>query len=464
VFHRVENLGTSASWREPIPLQHQPRFRDGAARLTRIPPIFPFSRRALTEAVKPALFTAIRGMSSPDHPLDQLRLDRSASTRPRPRRKRWLIVLICLAVVFLAAAHRMSKNRAVDVRTLVVREVAGDQRSVLNASGYVTARRAATVSSKVTGKVIEVLIEEGQRVPAGQILARLDASNVQASLNLAQAQLEAAEASLVETRVRLEQAEKESRRIAALASAQIAAEAEKDNAEAELNSLRARLARQEKDVAVARSECAVWKQQLEDTIIRAPFAGVVTVKNAQPGEMISPISAGGGFTRTGIGTLVDMDSLEIEVDVNESFLNRVQPGQAVEAALDAYPDVKMPCKVIAIIPAADRQKATVKVRVGFDKTDARTLPDMGAKVSFRAPAENRASHGFTVPAKAVHRQGAETTVTVIVQGLAEIRPVQADPAQGEEALVTSGLQAGDHVVVDGPADLKPGQRVVENRR
>ena len=142
----------------------------------------------------------------------------------------------------------------------------------------------------------------------------------------------------------------------------------------------------------------MWQQQMDDMIIRAPFDGVVTTKDAQPGEMISPVSAGGGFTRTGIGTIVDMNSLEIEIDVNESYINRVEPGQPVEATLDAYPDWKIPCKVIAIIPTADRQKSTVKVRVGFDKLDPRILPEMGVKVAFRRqrPAAT-AGHTVIVP-------------------------------------------------------------------
>jgi RND family efflux transporter MFP subunit len=252
----------------------------------------------------------------------------------------------------------------------------------LNASGYVTARRSATVSSKVTGKVSEVLVEEGMKVEAGAVLARLDSSNVQASLRLAEAQLERARKSMEETKPNLEFANQELKRFTDLAARKAVSDSDLRRSEMEVKALDARLARQLAEIAVAEGEVAQWKQQLDDTIIRAPFGGVVTSKNAQPGEMISPMSVG-GFTRTGICTVVDMSSLEIEVDVNESHINRVQPGGRVEAALDAYPEWRIPAKVIAIIPTADRQKATVKVRIGFDQLDPRILPEMAVKVAFQ---------------------------------------------------------------------------------
>ena len=256
--------------------------------------------------------------------------------------------------------------------------------TVLNASGYVTARRQATVSSKVTGKVIEILIEEGMEVEEGQVLARLDVSNVGAGLRLAEAQLGAARSTVRETEVRRDQAGIELRR-----QEKLVAERDRQPGGAGPGAGRARCpggaasTASERTSAVAERQVAVWRQQMEDRTIRAPFAGIVVAKNAQPGEMISPISAGGGFTRTGIGTVVDMSSLEIEVDVNEAYINRVRADQPVSATLDAYPDWRIPCHVIAVIPTADRQKATVEVRIGFDELDPRILPDMGVKVEFR---------------------------------------------------------------------------------
>ena len=266
------------------------------------------------------------------------------------------------------------------------------ERTVLNASGYVTARREATVSSKVTGKVMEVLIEEGMKVTNGQVVARLDDSNVKTSLDVAVAQLASAKAALAETEAQLKDADQEFQRTTELAKQHIASQSDLDLAESNAKALQAHLAQQQLDIVVAERQVEMWQQQMDDMIIRAPFDGVITTKDAQPGEMISPVSAGGGFTRTGIGTIVDMNSLEIEIDVNESYINRVEPGQPVEATLDAYPDWKIPCKVIAIIPTADRDKSTVKVRVGFDQLDPRILPDMSVKVAFRDNGGTAAGH------------------------------------------------------------------------
>jgi RND family efflux transporter MFP subunit len=254
---------------------------------------------------------------------------------------------------------------------------------VLEASGYVTARRRSTISSKVTGRIEEVLVEEGMRVEAGQPLARLDDAQAAALLALAEAQLGAARGAVEETRVRLAEAHLERERQASLVASGVAAPAALDAARAEADSLAARLALGGDEVAVAQRQVAVRRQDLRDTVIRAPFAGMVVSKDAQPGEMISPMSAGGGFTRTGICTLVDMASLEIEVDVNEAYIQRVRPGQRVAAVLDAYPELTLPAHVITSVPTADRQKATVKVRIGFDQLDERVLPEMGVKVTFR---------------------------------------------------------------------------------
>src|SRR2546422_220279 len=313
----------------------------------------PFSKTAihgLTLIGRACLLSPQPVMSgSPKHALDELKIDRNA-----PEKKvAWPAILLGVVIVALmaaAAGWKLTRPQAVEVRTITVRETGGgDQATVLNASGYVTARRQATVSSKVTGKVIEVFIEEGMSVKEGQVLARIDDSNVKASLQLAVAQLESARTALNETTVRLGEAERELKRIAGLAADKIASVSELDRAEAEANSLKARLQLQQSEALVAERQVSLWQQQMEDTVIRAPFSGIVVTKNAQPGEMISPVSAGGGFTRTGIGTIVDMTSLEIEVDVNESYINRVGSGQPVEATLDSYPEWHIPAKVIAII-------------------------------------------------------------------------------------------------------------------
>jgi RND family efflux transporter MFP subunit len=373
-------------------------------------------------------------------------------------------IVVVLVLVLLAMVWH-SRSGGIIVHTAVARELGGGstggERTVLNASGYVTARRAATVSSKVTGKVVEILIEEGMKVKDGQVVARLDDTNVKTSLDVAQAQLESAKTAVDETRAQLKQAESEFQRATNLARQNIASQSDLDKAESDAKSLAARLARQQRDITVAERQVDLWQQQMDDMIIRAPFAGVVTTKDAQPGEMISPVSAGGGFTRTGIGTIVDMDSLEIEIDVNESYINRVEPGQPVVATLDAYPDWKIPCKVIAIIPTADRQKSTVKVRVGFDKLDPRILPEMSAKVAFRETGGGTASaiRAVLIPKSAVQSQDGRDVVFVVQNGRAERRAVTITDTQNDDAVLSAGVSAGENVVVDSPAGLADGMAV-----
>ena len=405
-------------------------------------------------------------MNPPKPTLDDLRIERSAPREPSSRFWPMAIGVVVLVLV-VGTSWWLKRPKAVEVRTVLVREAAGNgiERTVLNASGYVTARRQATVSSKVTAKVTEVLVEEGMKVKDGQILARLDDANVKTSLRLVEAQSVSATNALAETRVRIKEAEQELQRQTGLVKSKIATQADYDHAEAAVLALKARLEQQQAEVTVAERQVAYWNQQLDDTIIRAPFAGIVTSKNAQPGEMISPISAGGGFTRTGICTIVDMESLEIEIDVNESYINRVEAGQAVEATLDAYPDWKIPCKVIAIIPTADRQKSTVKVRVGFDKLDARILPEMSVKVAFREAGGSGPAAGRTVivPKAAIRQQDGRSVVLVVLHGKVERRAVTVSNIRSDEAVVTAGLGAGERVVADWPTGLRDGAAVVEKR-
>ncbi len=415
-------------------------------------------------------------MSPDKSTLDDLRIDRERRAPEGGSRGRVLLGVLLVLLLAGGGAAWFNRPRAVAVRTALARQLesgptGGAQKTLLNGSGYVTARRIATVSSKVSGKVVEVLVEEGMKVTAGQVLARLDSANVERSLQLAQAQEEAARQALEETRVNLERAERELRRTRQLTGEGLATQSDLDRGEAEAGSLKARLAKQTADIAVAEREVAVWKQQLDDTIIRAPFSGIVTSKNAQPGEMISPMSAGGGFTRTGICTIVDMGSLEIEVDVSESYINRVEPGQPVAATLDSYPEWSIPAKVIAIIPTADRQKATVKVRVGFEKLDPRMLPDMGVKVAFQSANTNTnsveaaTSRGtVVVPQSAVRPQGGRDLVWIVRDGRLERRAVSVGARAGSDVTIAAGLQAGERVVVEGPADLTENLRVTEEKR
>jgi len=343
--------------------------------------------------------------------------------------------------------------------------VAPGRTTVLNASGYVTARRQATVSSKVTGKVTEVLIEEGLAVREGDVVARLDDSIHRAVLQLAQSRLEASRHALDETRAQLRLADLTLQRTAKLVQDGINGQAELDAAETAQAAYRARLALQEEQILVAEREVNLRQVELRDMVIRAPFDGVVISKDAQPGEMISPISAGGGFTRTGICTLVDMTSLEIEVDVNESYISRVVAGQRVEATLDAYTEWSIPAHVITTIPAADRQKATVLVRIGFDELDPRILPDMGVKVSFLDSApltQQTQGRMLEIPAAALRRDNGRDVVFVVAEGRVERRAITLDGAGGtgsESRGVLAGLSPGEQVVVEGPADLTDGDAV-----
>jgi RND family efflux transporter MFP subunit len=398
--------------------------------------------------------------------LEELRIDREDLDPGRSRGWFWAIVF-CVVVVLLLGGLALLGSRGVAVVTVGAApvEAVQGQRPVLNASGYVVARRQATVSSKITGKVVEILVEEGMRVEENQVLARLDQSNLQVALSLSEMERDAARAARNETQALLEEAERQHLRVSELSKEQIASASDLDRAEAQQKSLRARLAFQEAQCAVAEGQVAVWQQQLEDTIIRAPFTGIAVSKNAQPGEMISPVSAGGGFTRTGIGTIVDMNSLEIEVDVNEGYIHRVRAGQAVEAVLDAYPDWKMSSRVIAIIPTADRQKATVRVRVAFDELDPRILPEMGVKVAFLDREEvTAAEESVLLPKAAVRRrEGRDVVLVLAEENRVEERPVKVGFAGQDGVTVSGGISVGEKVIVEGPEDLADGARVREKR-
>jgi RND family efflux transporter MFP subunit len=404
-------------------------------------------------------------MTTDPQSLDGLRLDRTEEATLSPRRSRWKWVLAVLLLVGLVAWW--FRPRTVAVRTFVVTASdPAEKRTLLNSSGYVTARRAATVSSKITGKVIEVLFEEGQRVQEGEVLARLDDTNAASYFRLAESQVAAAKSGLAETRVRLDVALRELERIRQLAATGVSTEADLDVAKGEVDSLKARLERQAEEVVVAERQRAVYAQQVEDTIIRAPFAGVVTTKDAQPGEMISPVSAGGGYTRTGICTVVDMASLEIEVDVNESYLGRVREEQPVAASLDAYPDWRIPAHVIAVIPTADRQKSTVKVRVAFDELDPRILPEMAVRVAFLGPPPEAVDGGTAlfVPTRSIVHDGATAAVWVDAEEKAVRREVEVGSELDGETAVLAGLTPGEKVILDGLDQLEEGIRIREKTR
>jgi RND family efflux transporter MFP subunit len=382
-------------------------------------------------------------------------------------RHQWLRMLV-LAAVLLALSSVgyylfLGQALAVDTATAVPPTAASGAVPVLEATGYVTARREATVSAKITGRLAQVLIEEGEAVAEGQVLARLDDVDARAALALSQARLDAARAQLGQIEARLKQARRDAAREEELRAKRLNSEQALENARTQVLTLNAELEAQRGQVGVAEAELRVAQVDYDNTIVRAPFAGVIVAKAAQPGEIVSPISAGGGYTRTGIGTIVDMDSLEIEVDVNEAFINRVKPRQPVQAVLDAYPDWKIPASVIAIIPTADRSKATVKVRIALEQKDTRIVPDMGVRVAFlddRAGGSTaQPPPGVLVPSGAVVQREGESVAFVVEGGRARLRPVTAGERYGELRLVEEGIEAGERVVVDPPAGLGDGMRV-----
>jgi RND family efflux transporter MFP subunit len=386
------------------------------------------------------------------------------------RGKPVLVGLILLVVALVAGGGWFWSTKLqatpVKIATVSVRSSGSSAPgAVLNASGYVTARRRATVSSKVTGKVVDVLIEEGHAVKRGQILAHLDDTQVRASLAFAEAQLAAARKSAAEDQARLQQAELTLHRREQLLKENVVGKAELDEAQSNVDAFKARIAYAEQQVVVAESQVNLQKTNLADMVVRAPFSGVAITKDAQPGEMISPVSAGGGFTRTGICTIVDMSSLEIEVDVNESYINRVKDNQRVEAVLDAYPDWRIPSHVITTIPSADRQKATMKVRIGFDALDPRILPDMGVKVSFLEDARPQAGGTPAKPRTSLPKDAVRTvegrTVVFVLNGDARVerRAIAVGMNNGDQVEVISGLSAGERVVVSAPPTLKDGDKV-----
>ena len=396
--------------------------------------------------------------------LAALRLDREPETRRGRRWIGWVLLLFVVAGAGAGGWWWMSRERPIPVEIITVTQrQAGTQASVLNATGYVTARRRATVSSKITGKVIEVNIEEGMAVTAGQILARLDSETQRAAVSLALAQTEAARQNVSESEVRLNEARINLARVTKLVGVGYSTAAEVDAARAAVDSLEARINASREQVRVAERQVALERTNLDSTVIRAPFNGVVISKDAQPGEMVSPVSAGGGFTRTGIGTIVDMASLEIEVDVNESYINRVKPGQRVTALLDAYADWQIPAQVITTIPSADRQKATVLVRIGFLELDPRILPDMGVKVTFfrddeGAPVSMRPV--TLVPKNAIRIDGEQSYVFVLVNDRVDRRGVTTAGADGDRVEIKAGLNAGERVVASPPVELSAGSLVV----
>ncbi|MBZ5528466.1 MAG: efflux RND transporter periplasmic adaptor subunit [Acidobacteriia bacterium] len=407
--------------------------------------------------------------------LGSLRIDEGKRAKSsRGRRIVYAAMPVLIFTGLVVAAYTLRNQRAVVEVATAAKPEAGGPQALLNASGYITPRRRATIAAKITGRVTGVFFDEGTRVAQGQLLATLDDSDTRRALDSAKADRDSAQAAIADFEVQLKNAQIALRRAEQLQKAGIQTQEALDNASTAVESLQAKAALARQQAAAAESRIHVAQQAVDNCTIRAPFAGIVVSKDAQVGEMVSPVSAGGGFTRTGIATIVDMHSNEIEVDVNESYIARVRPEQPVTATLDAYPDKPIPAKVRTVIPTADRQKATVKVRITIIDLEKHNfiLPDMGVKVAFleeaKPPAKGKAGDGEQekgaeavayIPKSAVRSGGGASFVYVVREGKAERRAVKLGMDRASDVAVLAGVRPGDSLVVKGPENLKDGDPV-----
>jgi RND family efflux transporter MFP subunit len=390
--------------------------------------------------------------------------------------KRWLWIVLAVVVIGLIAAIASAyRNRRTEVEVTTSRKPTTGPAGVLNASGYITPRRRATIAAKITGRVTDVYFDEGTRVADGQLLANLDDSDARRSLDAAKADGDAAQAAIADFEVQLRNAEIEQHRSEQLVKEGVQTQQNLDATRTAADSLRAKIALAKQQVLAAQARVREQQQAVDNCVIRAPFAGIVVSKDAQVGEMVSPISAGGGFTRTGIATIVDLHSNEIEVDVNEAYIAKVRANQGVSAVLDAYPDVNFPGKVRTVIPTADRQKATVKVRISFTDNshvtlfdpaqDARILPDMGVKVTFleenekSKKQEQKSAAVAMVPLDAIHTDNGSKYVFVLKGDTLERRGVTLGATRGTDVEILGGLQPDVTVVIKSGDTLRDGQAV-----
>ena len=398
--------------------------------------------------------------------LGGLRIDARKRGSRKAGKRIALVFLVLLAALVVAGGVYAYMHQMPSLQVATADAPETGPQALLNASGYVTPQRRATVAAKITGRVTGVFFTEGMHVHKGFVLATLDDSDTQRALASAKADRDATQASIRDLQVQLKNADIELHRAQVLRAAGVQSQEALDNATMAANSLRAKIDYAQEQVLAADARIREAQQSVDNCIISAPFDGIIVSKDAQVGEMVSPVSAGGGFTRTGIATIVDMASNEIEVDVNENYIARVKPGQEVTAVLDAYPDWKIPCRVRTIIPTADRQKATIKVRIAFDKLDPRILPDMGVKVTFLGQEQKQgkqAPPSVMVPQNAVRDDSGQKIVFLVKGDHIERHAVRVGTINGAQTQILAGLAPGDTVVVGGPRDLKDGEAVAIKR-
>lgn len=404
--------------------------------------------------------------TTPKPDLGSLRIDDHKRKPAKTGKRVGVFSAVLLGALVISGGVYAYMHQKPEVEVATVQQAVGGPEALLNASGYVTPQRRATVAAKITGRVTGVFFQEGLHVHTGYVLATLDDSDAQKALASAKADRDATQAAIADLQVQLKNALIQLHRAEALLADGVQSQEALDNAHMAADSLRAKIDLAKEQVIASDARIKEAQQVVDNCVIRAPFEGIIVSKDAQVGEMVSPVSAGGGFTRTGIATLVDMNSNEIEVDVNENYIARVKPRQEVTAVLDAYPDWRIPCRVRTIIPTADRQKATVNVRISFQKLDPRILPDMGVKVTFLGDGPTKAQmppSTLTVPQNAVRNDGGQKVVYLLKDDHVERCAVKVGTIRGSDAEILAGLTAGDTVVVRGPADLRDGQTVVVKR-
>lgn len=385
-----------------------------------------------------------------ENKIQKLKIDDSKRLNNQNWLKTFFIIVFCIVVVLV---FLFLKKKPLEVEVIKVSKLkSGEPIVVLNASGYVTPRRKATVAAKITGRVKEIFVDEGSLVKEGQILAILDESDAKAAVERARWAKQVVEASLKGTKAKLEEAEKNLQRGNELVKSGFLDEQSFDKLNSDFIYLKGQYESQLKAIEEAEAAVKVAERDLENCKVTAPFDGVVISKDAQPGEMVSPFSAGGGFTRTGIITIVDMKSLEIEVDVSESSLSKIFENQKVWAVLDAYPNIKFSGKVRTVIPSADRQKATVKVRITFDKSDPKILPDMGIRVSFLE--EGKDLSGIFIPKSSLVEEGEKSFSFIFNDGRLEKRELKTGEETESEIQILAGLKEGELIALNPPENIK----------
>jgi len=395
--------------------------------------------------------------------LSSLRISRES--RDHNAKSKRIVYGVGAVVLLLVAtgAWALTRDRAYEVRTAVAKSRGGVKGSSgLTANGYVVARTKASVSSKVAGRLAYLGVEEGDRVREGAVIARLEAAEYEAAVRQAASEVLAAEATVIEASAQLVQAERARARAEQLHADSLIAERTYEDAVTALETARARLRAAEARLEAARQWHASTRANLENTIIRAPFSGTILRKDAEVGEVVAPAVAGGGLTRGAVVTMADLSTLEVEVDINESYIGSIRHDQPAEIVLDAYPGVTFPGHVRQIVPTADRQKATVLVRVAIDSEDRRIMPEMGARVVFQDTVTSEVTNSqprIYVPAAAVRNDGGQDVVWVMVEGRARRRSIEAGPVMGDAREVRSGLTSGETIILDPAEDLADGSRV-----